>query len=377
MKAIRVFKAVLPILTLLVLASATCWCDGTRLVAGDVISVIVDEEKDMSKNYQVDKDGSILMPMVGAVKVAGMSTSEASAEITKALLKVMVTPQVTVLFVERAKMQVFVVGQVRKPGMIEIGSGDKVIQALAQAGYDDSADLARVSVRRGDQTLNVDLSKYLSAEDITTNIELESGDTIVVPRIDTIGTIMVLGQVTKTGSVPITRGMTFRELMGLVGDVTTAADTEKITIKRSGAPEPIQVQYRRAMDGDPDADVALQQGDTIYVPELEKAYFTVMGGVNSPGPKELKGKMTVSEAVGLAGGPIPNTGDLRKVQVARPSDSSKPAETLNVDLTKVIAGTANDPIVKRGDVIYVAVHKQKTSVWQVITSILGFGWIFN
>lgn len=370
-------KLVLTVLALIMLASGFGWCDGTKLVAGDIISVIVDEEKDMSKNYQVDKDGAILMPMVGAVKVAGISTSEASAEITKALLKVMLTPQVTVLFVERAKMQVFVVGQVRKPGLVEVGSGDKVIQALAQAGYDDSSDLARVSVRRGDQTLNVDLSKYLSAEDITTNIELESGDTVVVPRIDTVGTVMVLGQVTKTGSVPITRGMTFRELMGLVGDVTTAADTDKITIKRNGATEAIPVQYKRAMDGDPQADIALQQGDTIYVAELEKAYFTVMGAVNNPGPKELKGKVTLSEAIGQAGGPIPNVADPRKIQLARPSDGSKPAETINADLNKVIAGTESDPAVKRGDVIYVAVHKQKTSVWQVITSVLPFGWIFR
>ena len=63
--------------------------------------------------YVVEPGGMIkLGNAYGSVKVAGMSTSEASAEIIKALLKVMVTPQVTVLFVERAKMQVFVVGQV-------------------------------------------------------------------------------------------------------------------------------------------------------------------------------------------------------------------------------------------------------------------------
>lgn len=351
--------------------------DGSSLAVGDVIAVAVDGEKEFSKSYQIDKDGCITMPMVKPVKLAGMSTSDAAAQITKALTEVLVSPQVTVAFVERARMQVFVVGQVRKPGLVEIGAGDRVIQALAQAGYDETADLSRVSIRRGEKSIDVDLSKYLSAEDISTNIELQSQDTIVVPRVDVVGNVLILGQVEKPGAVPISRGMTFRELMGLVGGVKVEADTEKITVKRSSLTEPIRIDYKRAMDGDPQADVALQPGDTIYIPEIETAFFTVMGGVNRPGQYPLKGKLLLTEAVGLAGGPVPNVGDLRKVQVSRQSDGTKPAETLKVDLTKVISGSDNDPLVKRGDVIYVAVGKQKPSVWNTISSILSFGWIFR
>lgn len=367
----------LAILGLLILGSLAGWCDGTRLAVGDVVSVIVDDEKDLSKNYQIDKEGKIILPMVGSLKITGMSTSDASVEIAGALSKVLVNPQVTVAFVERARMQVFVIGQVRRPGLAEVGVGDRVIQALAQAGYDETADLARVSVRRGEATIDTDLSKYLSAEDISTNIQLESGDTIVVPRLDTIGTILVLGQVNKAGSVPITRGMTFRELMGLIGGVKVEADTDKITVKRAAAADPIPVDYKRAMDGDPQADIVLEQGDTVYVPEIEKAFFSVMGGVNRAGQYELKGKLTINEAVALAGGPAPGVGDLRKVQVVRAGENDKPTETLNVDLTKVIGGGQSDPIVKRGDVIYVAMHKQKMSVWSVITTLLPLGWLFR
>jgi polysaccharide export outer membrane protein len=369
-------KYLLPALGLMLLALAAGWCDGTRLMPGDVVSVVVDEEKDLSKTYQIDKDGAITMPQAGPVKLIGLNTAEAATRITESLSKVLVSPSVSVAFVERARMQVFVIGQVRKPGLTEVGSGDRVVQALAQAGYDETADLARVTIRRGGQTINADISKYLSAEDISTNIELQSGDEVVVPRLDTVGSILVLGQVVKAGQVPITRGMTFRELMGLIGGVKVEADTEKITIKRAGAIDPIHVQYAQAMDGDPQADIVLQQGDTVYVPEIETAFFTVMGGVNNPGQIPLKGKLTVCEAIGLAGGPTPNLGDMRKVQVARQS-GGKPAETINLDLTKIISGSASDPVVKRGDVIFVATHKQKTKVWDVVRDVLPFGWIFR
>ena len=82
-----------------------------------------------------------------------MTPSDAAAVITKSLQKVLVNPQVTAVFMERVKMHVFVVGEVKKPGLIEVGDGDRVIQALSLAGYDDSADLSRVTIRRGDNVI--------------------------------------------------------------------------------------------------------------------------------------------------------------------------------------------------------------------------------
>lgn len=352
--------------------------DGSRLTIGDVISVTVDGEKQFTKPYQINKDGCVLMPMVDPVKVEGMNTSDAAAVISKALDAVLVNPQVTVMFVERARMQVFVVGQVSKRGLVEVGVGDRVIQALAQAGYDDTADLSRVNIRRGDEIIDLDLTKYLSGEDLAVNRELQSGDTVVVPRVDMIGTVMFLGQVQKTGSVPIRRNMTFRDAMGLIGGVTVEADTEKVTIKREGTPEPLRIDYKRAMDGDPSADLVLQPGDTVYVPQIETAFFTIWGGVNRPGQFPLKGRLTLSEAVGLAGGASHNVGDLRKVQIMHPTNpDGTPGEIATIDLSKVIKGASDEPLIKRGDVIYVTEHKPKTNLWDVIRTIMPFAWIFR
>ncbi len=364
-------------MALLIVAPAACWSDGSKLAVGDVIAVAVDGEKDFTKPYQINKDGCVILPMVGATKVVDLNTSDAAAVLTKALGEVLVNPQVTVSFVERAKMAVYVVGQVTRRGLVEIGVGDRVLQALAQAGYDETADLSRVNIRRGDEIIDLDLTKYLSGQDLTVNRELQSGDTVVVPRVDTIGTIMVLGQVQKVGSVPITRDMTFKEVMGLVGDVTVEADTEKITVRRENQTEPIHIDYKRAMDADPAADLVLQPGDTIYVPQIETSFFTVIGGVNRPGQYPLKGKLTLSEAVGVAGGAIPNVGDLRKVNVMHASRSGESPESSMIDLTKVIKGAGSEPLVNRGDVIYVTEHKPKTSILDVIRTILPFGWIFR
>lgn len=352
--------------------------DGSKLVFGDIVNVMVSGETEYSKPYQIDSDGNITMPVVDGVKISGQSTSEAAATITKALQKIMVNPQVTVIFAERGKMQVFVVGQVKKPGLVDIGIGDRLLQALAQAGYDDTADLSRISVRREEQSIDINLNQYLKGEKFDSNICLKSGDTIYVPSIVSPGTVLITGQATKVGSIVLTKNMTFRELMGIIGGPTVEADVSKITIKRTNADQPISIDYKRAMDGDPSSDVAIQDGDVIFIPELETSYYTVMGGVNRPGQYPLKGKLTLSEAIGEAGGIILREGDLRKIQLTHKPNQVTQSQTAEINLENILKNAPNNqPIIQRGDVIVVGLHKESTNILQILQSILPFGWFFK
>jgi protein involved in polysaccharide export with SLBB domain len=171
--------------------------------------------------------------------------------------------------------------------------------------------------------------------------------------------------------------MTFREALGLVGGVTAEADTDNITVKREGQTDLIKINYKQAMDGDPAADVVLQPGDTIYVKQLEtSSFFTVMGAVNKPGQYPLKGKLTVSEAIGLAGGPIPKVADMKGVTLMRYADRGKLGSAVKINLNDVVARTVQDPSVERGDVIYIKDRKEKPGVLQILNSLVPFGWIF-
>lgn len=358
--------------------SVAALCDGSNLVVGDVVSVIVDGEQDLSKAYQINGEGCIEVSMVGQIKLTGLNTSEAAAVITKALLEILVNPQVSVQFLERAKMNVYVVGQVTKRGLVDIGVGDRVIQALAQAGYDDNSDLSHVQVRRGEEVIQLDLTKYLDGQDLSVNVELLSGDTVVVPHVNMEGTVMALGQVAKAGPIPLKRGGTFRDIMGLIGNVTIDADTDNIIVKRESVPEPIAVDYSAAMAGDPTADIKLMPGDTIFVPQMEGAFFTVLGGVNRPGQYPLKDKLMLSEAIGAAGGGTLNVADLRKVLVMRGSGRDpKQTDTTTFNLKNIIDGSEPEPAVKRGDVIYVTERKPSLTWLQIMQNALPFIWLFR
>ena len=364
-------------LLILISSLSAVFADGSRLVVGDIINVVVDGEQDFTKPYQINRDGCIVLPMIKQpVKILGINTTDAAGIITNALKEVFVNPQVTVQFVERAKMRVFVVGQVKATGLQEVGVGDRVIQALAQAGYDDTANLSAISIRRDEKVIPVDLNKYLSGEDVTVNVELESNDTIIVPRQDTVGDISVLGKVAKSGVVPIKSRMTFRDLMGMIGGVTVDADTANITIKRENVADPIKIDYAKAMAGDAVADVILMPNDIINIPEIEKSFFTIMGGVRNPGQFPVKGSLTVSEAIGLAGGVIPNVGDMTKVQIMFASGpDAKAGDTKTLNMNNILAKSLPEPLVKRGDVINVPIHKEKPSGLQILQSLSPLFWL--
>ena len=111
------------------------FADASALEVGDRITVAVPGDEDFSKVYELDAQGNILIPRgVGLVNLLGKNTSEASEIICEIMKKYLVNPTAVVTFMERAKMRIFMVGEVKKTGLLEIGKGDRVVQALASAG---------------------------------------------------------------------------------------------------------------------------------------------------------------------------------------------------------------------------------------------------
>ena len=70
---------------LLIVSARGVIADGSKLAVGDIIAVVVEDEKDFTKQYQINSDGCVAMPMIPPVKILGMSVSDAASAISKAL----------------------------------------------------------------------------------------------------------------------------------------------------------------------------------------------------------------------------------------------------------------------------------------------------
>lgn len=122
------------------------------LSANDFIQIMVYQEDDLSTITRISSEGVISFPLIGNVKVGGMTVAKATDTIRSMLMDGYIRdPQVSVTLVEYAKRRFSVLGQVQRPGSYEMPQQEKVtlLQAIALAGgYTRIADPGKVTVKR-------------------------------------------------------------------------------------------------------------------------------------------------------------------------------------------------------------------------------------
>lgn len=154
--------------------------------AGDVLHLFVWKEPELTRDVTVRLDGKITVPLLGDVEAAGRTPVELGADIGKNLGRFMTTPSVTVGIAQARSARFYVLGEVAKPGDYPFPGGINVLQALALAGgCKEYAKTDRILIIRqegGTQiVMPVNYKRLASGRDLTQNILLRPGDTIVVP----------------------------------------------------------------------------------------------------------------------------------------------------------------------------------------------------
>jgi polysaccharide export outer membrane protein len=142
----------------------------------------------MTKTVRILPDGKIYYPLVGEIKAEGLSAKQLRDKLREGLLKYYVDPQVSLIVTSIGSQKVFVLGEVNKPGVFDLGRPKTVIEAIAEAeGFTHDAKLRNVLLIRGgpsDPNPNyrvLDLEKTLKERDMTQDVSLRKGDIIYVP----------------------------------------------------------------------------------------------------------------------------------------------------------------------------------------------------
>jgi len=153
---------------------------------GDVIEVSVWKDQDLTRQVIVQPDGYISFPLIGEVKAAGRTIPDVRKEVAKRLSEYMSMPNVTVTPVKIESYKVYVIGKVNKPGMFVVLPRITVLQALSMAGGTNPfADLGDIVIIRhtpkGETKIDFDYNDVASGKRLEQNIELQSGDVVLVP----------------------------------------------------------------------------------------------------------------------------------------------------------------------------------------------------
>ncbi len=156
---------------------------GYLIGPADVLRVHVWREPDLTVDATVRLDGMITVPLLGDVRAAGQPPSKLAESLMTALERYVESPRVTVIVSKARSARFFVVGQVVQPGEFPLLDRTTVIQALALAGgFREFAKPEDIVIVRQDQTVvRVDYKRIASGKDISQNVPLAPGDTMVVP----------------------------------------------------------------------------------------------------------------------------------------------------------------------------------------------------
>jgi polysaccharide export outer membrane protein len=153
---------------------------------GDLLSIDVWKEEELSKQVVVRLDGKISLPLVNDVQAAGLTSTELRNHLTEKYKDFVDVPEVAVTVIESRSKRIYLLGKVVRPGEYPLQKDMTIVQAISLAGglaeWADSSDIKLIRKIKGtEKTFRVDYDAIVSGEDLAQNVQLQPDDTIFVP----------------------------------------------------------------------------------------------------------------------------------------------------------------------------------------------------
>ena len=206
--------------------SAGAWAQAEKLGVGDAIHVTVFQQPDLTTDARISEKGSIAMPLIGEVKIAGLSQPEAAAQIAGKLKdgQFLKNPQVAVAVTTVRSRQVSVLGAVARPGRYPLDdTSSQLSDVIAAAGGINAAGGDTVVVLRDGKEERVPL--------LGKGYTLKGGETINVERAPVF---YIHGEVARSGAYRVEPNMTVMQAIAAGGGVTPRGSDRRLKMRRVG-----------------------------------------------------------------------------------------------------------------------------------------------
>lgn len=253
-----------------------------RLGPGDVIDITVFEVEELSRPAAISPDGTVALPLIGVVKLGGLTTRQAAAYLCRLYNQNLLrNPQISVSVKEYHSQPVSVLGGVVRPGIYQLRGPRRLsdLLALAQGLAPDAGDeivVERPPSNGPQETLRVPARGLLRHQGQPENNPwVEGGDTI---RVAKAGLVYVVGEVGRAGGFPIKdqEPVTVLKALSLAEGLRREAAPQRARIirQRDSARQETPIRLRDILEGRA-PDVPLDPGDILFVPNSQAR--TVMG----------------------------------------------------------------------------------------------------
>ncbi len=253
----------------------------------DLLEISFYGQDELLRETRVSGSGEISLPLVGNVRVDGLSPKAIEDRLKKQYVDqgFFVNPQISVFVKEYRHQRVMVTGAVVSPGSYEVIGPRTLLEMLGKVGglTDKAGDVVHVirnqsasalakstQGRSGPATTTettvIDLRRLLGAGDMKLNLPIKNGDVVYVPPAQTAS---VLGAVKKPGQIPVKDNITLSKALALSEGIDPMFGSDNISILRfdaQGQRLTFPVNLKR-VTSEQDPDPTLQENDVIFVAE--------------------------------------------------------------------------------------------------------------
>ena len=336
-----------------------------RLGAGDRLVLILTGDVEQAYTLDVTREGFVVIPQVGQINVANLTLAQFEDLLYSRLGRsysgvrrgANATTRFSISVARLRSNQIFVVGEVARPGSYRVSAAGTALTALyAAGGPTANGSLRALQIRRNGRMVGtIDLYDYLLKGDASHDARLLNGDIVFVP-IHT-GRVRVVGEVNRPGTYEIGPNGSLTEIVRAAGGLLPTAARSRIQIERL---TPMRDRTRpggdravldvSATDGVDVPALALADGDQVRVLKVAdrvRNRVVVRGNVFTPGNVGLTSGMRLSDAIRKAGGLKPDT-YLGQVLITRLNSDSTRTQ-LRATLADTLGAVVSDPVLQEED----------------------------
>jgi len=238
--------------------------DDYVLGAGDVVRIQVFQNQDLTVEARVSEGGMISYPLLGAIKVGGLSPTEVERLVSGRLKQgnFLQNPQVTVNVMQFRSQQVSVLGNVNKPGRYPLETTNmRLSEVLSMAGgvAPTGADEVVLVRERGGKAerIEIDLVDMFASGDLAKDPALVAGDVVYVNRAPVY---FIYGQVQRPGMYTVERSMTLAQAIAKGGGLTLRGTDAGVRVNRKYGGKSVQVLQPKLED-------PIKPDDLIFIRE--------------------------------------------------------------------------------------------------------------
>jgi len=349
-------------------------------------------QQSLSSSVTIGPSGHIsLPPPIGALKVAGLTTTKIAALLEERLKAYIRNPIVFVSVQPAEGFIVHILGEVRIPNFYTVPEGTSLQELITRAGgLTELADIKRVRLYRKElsseganqqeriQRQIIDYSQFLEKANMIANPTLKSQDVVLIPRLSreerAAQTVSVLGAVQIPGVHPLSEPLPLIEIIALAKGTTEDSDLSKVSILNSEGGKYVwnHVSFKDFLSGlAPNANPMVSPGEIVYVPrrELEEKrtfLVNVVGQVKDSGVFPVTEGARLFDAIYLAGGFV-DEASIERVTLIHSKFQNPIKREVNIKNYLMTGSMEGNPILTDGDTVFVPMEESAKRIPSIHT----------